>query len=220
MRVLCVLPCLPEDFRGECLNAVLNQTLLPDLILVLPKKGEGKTLPERISWVLNQALSHVRLEDFDYIVRVDADTVLPPNYIEENLKDKPDLCGKAGYGLIVKVKPFLKLLNGRFHPKSDDSYIRYKFRMKGLKVTDWKVKPVVKRKSGGKHGLKYFLYRGFNMYRLGYEPLHVLGSFRWEPRNFLTVFGYLLALLKRERRFDVAPFVWKQQINKLRKLLL
>lgn len=51
---------------------------------------EGKTVAERVSKVLNEGLSHIRLEDFDYLLRVDGDVVLLHNFLEENLKGKPD----------------------------------------------------------------------------------------------------------------------------------
>jgi len=54
-------------------------------------------------------LEHVNLEDYDYLLRVDADIILPKRFIEENLKAEADYVGKAGYCMLIKVSPFLKV---------------------------------------------------------------------------------------------------------------
>lgn len=215
MKILCIIPCLPEDFNSKSLISILNQTVPVDMIVLLPKRVKGKTIGEKLSKVLNEGLSRIKLEDFDYILRIDSDTVIPANFLEENLKDKPDLCGKAGHAMLIKVEAFRKAMNCRFHPENDDSYTRYKFMQLGFKVTDWRVKPLHKKRL---HSPIIALRRGINMYRLGYEPVHVFLSLRYNIRNFFAIFGYLLALLKQEQKFDVANFVWWSQIKKLMKI--
>jgi len=215
MKILCVVPCLPEDFNPKTLFSILTQTVPVDMIVFLPKRVQGKTIGEKLSKVLNEGLSHIKLEDFDYILRVDCDTVLPSNFIEENLKNKPDLCGNAGHAMLIKVEAFKKAMNCRFHPLNDDSYTTYKFMQLGYNVQKWKVKPQHKKRL---HNPLIAAGRGINMYRLGYEPIHVLLSWRHDIRRIFAIFGYFYALLKREKKFDVAHFVWKKQVKRILQL--
>lgn len=176
MKVLCVIPSLPEDLNPECVKSVLAQTLPVSMIVILSERVHGETLPEKISEALNRGLADLRMENYDYILRVDGDTILPENFLEENLKDNPDLCGKGGYAHIIKVKPFTEFFKGKFHKKNDDTYFNLKFRLLGLKVTDWKVPPKLTRQSGARHGLRYFWDRGILLYRMGFEPIHFLAD--------------------------------------------
>jgi len=215
MKILCVIPSLPSDLHFSTIQSILTQTVPVHMILILPCEVKGKTVAEKLSKVLNEGLSHIKLEDFDYILRVDGDVILPCNFLEENLKGEPDLCTGAGYAMLIKVKTFIRIMRSKFHPENDDSYTFYKFMKTGCKVIKYRIRPVLLRKSGVHHGLKYFLNRGITMYKLGYEPFHVLASFRWASRNVFAVFGYFIALLRREKKFDVADYVWMKQVNKL-----
>jgi len=214
-KILCVIASLPSDFNLAVLKSVFQQSVPVDVIVLLPKKISGETVVEKVSKVLNDGLQHIKLEDFDYILRVDSDTVLPPSFLEENLKGKPDLCGGAGYAMVIKTSTFLRIMKGKFHPKSDDSYTCYKFMKENCNVGKNRVTPILLRTSGKHHGITYFFNRGKAMYRLGYEPFHVLASFRWALGNIFAVFGYFAALLKREKKFDVADFVWRKQVRML-----
>ena len=215
VKILCVIPSLPEELSFKAIQSVLKQTIPVESVMILSKRVKGKTTAEKVSKLLNDGLSHVRIEDFDYLLRVDGDTVIPPNFLEENLKDNPDLCGEAGYGMIIKTSTFKKVMNGKFHPESDDSYISYKFLMKGYKVTKWKVKPIPLGDANFKRVLKSKIDRGLLMYKIGYEPFHVILSIRWSLRNIFAIFGYFLGFLKREPKFDVSSFVWRRQIRRL-----
>ena len=81
--------------------------------------------------------------------------------------------------MLIKVSTFLRLVNGKFHPDCDNSYLELKFMKEGASVVPWNVKPTHMFKKGTPHELTYFLYRGELMYKLGYEPIHVLTSFTW-----------------------------------------
>jgi hypothetical protein len=48
-----------------------------DRILLLTERVKGGALSQRVSFVINKTLSRIRLENFDYLLRVDGDTVLP-----------------------------------------------------------------------------------------------------------------------------------------------
>lgn len=215
INILCVIPSLPSDLHCQSIRSVLSQTVPVDMIALLTKKAEGETVAEKVSAVLNEGLSHVRIEDFDYIFRVDGDAVIPPNFLEENLKDKPDLCGKAGYAMLIKTSTFVKIMNGKFHPKNDDNYLYFKFIKEKCRIVDYKVKPILLRKPGEHHGIDYFFNRGKLMYKLGYEPFDVFASFKWAVGNIFAIFGYFVALIERETKFDIADFVWHEQVKTL-----
>jgi len=215
MKILCVMPCLPEDFNYKSLISILRQTVPVDMIVLLPRRVQGRTIGEKVSKVLNEGLNSIKLEDFDYILRVDCETVLPPNFIEENLKGEPDLCGESGHAMLLKVKSFKKAMNCRFHPRSDDSYTMRKFGMLGLKVDKWHVRPIHKRRI---HSIKEQFMRGILRYRIGYTPIHILLMCRHDIRRIFGVFGYFYALLKRMPKFDVANYTWNQQIRRLKQL--
>jgi len=213
-KVLCFIPTRPSDLHFATIQSILNQTYPVEMIAIFPNKGvEGETIAEKVSKVLNTRLPHIKLEHFDYILRVDADTVLPPNFLEENLRDEPDICGGSGRAMLIKTSSFLRVMKGKFHPKSDDSYTFYKFMKEGCKVVKSKVTPVLLREGG--RGLTRYFYRGKAMYKLGYEPFHVFASCRFRLRYILAIFGYFYALLRREQKFDVADYVWQKQIRKL-----
>ena len=214
-KILCLMPCLPDDFNEATVRSVLNQTVPVTMIISLPERVNGSTVAAKLSKVLNNGLNVVDLNFFDYILRVDSDVVLPSDFIEKNLQGEPDGVGDAGYAMLLKVQSFVKVLNARFHPLSDDSYTRYKMLMAGCKWRDYTVEPELLRQAGKSYNAKYFLQRGELMYALGYEPIHVLFSFLWEWRNILAVFGYFKALFNRMGKLDVASFVWRSQIHKL-----
>lgn len=215
IRVLCVIPSLPKDLNAQCVPSILAQTHPVEMLVILPKEVKGGTLPEKVSFTLNEGLSHIRLEDFDYILRVDGDTILPADYLEESLRDAPDLYGDWGYAMLIKTQPFLKLMNGKFHPESDDSYIIHKFIAEKQKVTHRQIKLVQTRKRP--HDMNDLLACGEIYYKLGYEPFHVLSFFgnRGLKDMLLVVIGYFNALVRRERKFDVASYIWRHQTRKM-----
>lgn len=221
-KILCVLPCLPEDLNVnalKALNALFSQTYPIDTFIIISKKFESNTVMERVAQATNNALSHIRLEDFDYILKANIDVILPTNFIEMNLRNNPDFCGISEQ--LIKVKPFIELCNGKVFSQSDDTYQRLLFKLHGLKVTKSQT-PLIRRRSGAKHGLNYFVLRGINIYQLGYEPLHFFADMifdvKEDVRNIVCLFGYALACLRQQKKFDIASDVWNHQIRGLEKL--
>jgi hypothetical protein len=211
MKILCVIPALPDDLKQETVESVHNQTVpVDDVLIVSEKITDNISFPAKISKALNNALSHINLEDFDYILRVDGDTIIPSNFVEENLKENPHVTGD-GDAMIIHVPSFLREMGGRFFDEQDDTYVRFKFAQDGLRSTNLKVQPIRTRKCGAKHSYRYYVERGEIMYRFGYEPLHVLSKFLLDRRNAFLVFGYLKGLLLRYKHFDVYDYVrWEQ----------
>lgn len=171
---------------------------------------------KRVAVALNYLLSKVRLEEFEYLLRVDADTVLPNSFIEENLKADADYVGKAGYAMLLKMDCFIKFFGGRFvEVGAEDSYIGLKLLSQGRSVKSWILSPKLKRKSGAPHSWRYYFTRGMEMYKLGYEPIHVIEVIRRDARNLFTIIGYATAILKRVKRYDTAYWVFKAQLKRL-----
>lgn len=220
MKIICIITALPQDLSMACLNSIFTQTVPIDIVVLAFKRVDGGNLVERVSWVLNDALRHLRIEDFDYILRLSGDVILPRNFLESNLKDNPDLCGKTGQAQLIKVQPFIKHCGGKVHPQSDDTFLNLKFNLLKLKVQKCTVAPWFTRPNGATHGLKYFYERGFHLYKLGYEPLHVcadlLFDIRDDVRNLICFFTYAISWLKHEERSDFGQCVWKYQIMRLR----
>jgi hypothetical protein len=108
-KILAVIPTLSDD-PADTIKSLLKQTVKVSKILVavgswklfqkLISDGMGtaeyfyvkpnfkEPLGKRIAVALNYLLSQVRIEEFEYLLRVDADTILPNRFIEENLKGK------------------------------------------------------------------------------------------------------------------------------------
>jgi len=170
----------------------------------------------RVAKGLNYALSTVKIENYDYILRVDADVILPPDFIEKNLRIDADVVGKAGYAMLIKTSSFLKVFKGRFREvNAEDSYFNLKFSKEGYKVKSWLRAPVLMRRSGRHHSYRYYVTRGIEMYRLGYEPLHVIENLRRDFRNIFCVYGYALALFKKIKRYEFASWVFKTQLRRI-----
>ena len=110
MKILCLVPSLPEDLKLECRQGILSQTIPVTRTLFIFNRMNGGTLASRVSFALNRGLDKINLTEYDYILRVDSDTVLAPDFIEHNLKGLPDLAGNGGYAMLIKVKPFLELM--------------------------------------------------------------------------------------------------------------
>jgi hypothetical protein len=217
--VFAFVPCLPEDWKQlpQVLLSIKEQTLPVCQVHVITERGVGETFPARMSDALNKGLAHFNIGLYDYLLRVDADTVIPPNFVEENLKADPDVAG-FGQAMLIRVSSFMKFMGGRFHPDHDDSYIRFKFLAEGLRSIDCVVPPRMLRSSGKRHGRKYFVDRGFLMYRFGYEPIHVFSKIVIDVSNVWTVYGYVTACFLKPSKFEFADWVTHQQFEKLRSL--
>jgi hypothetical protein len=235
-KILAVIPTLADD-PTDTIKSLLRQTVKVSKILVavgsrklyqrltLTDSGVAEyvyvkpnfqdPLGKRVAAALNHVLSKVRLENYDYLLKVDADAILPSRFIEENLKANAAYVGKAGYAMLLKMHCFLKFFNGHFiEVGAEDSYIGLKLLSRGCSVKPWILPPKLKR-SRTYHSWKYCFVRGMEMYKLGYEPLHVVEVLRRDVRNLFTIIGYFIAMLKRIKRYDIAGWVFKAQLKRL-----
>ena len=215
-RILCVIPTHPKDteYLKLTLQTVNDQTVPVTTIITPTEISNIANIPRRMSVILNHALNKIDLSLYDYILRIDTDTILPPDFIEKNLEQNADVVG-YGHAHLIKVSTFREVMNCTFHRESDDSYLNYKFMYAHKKWMYWNVKPIRSRKCGRTHSKQYFIDRGALMWMLGYEPLHVIGNVRWDFYNVFAVFGYFYAMLNRVTRLDVAKSVFHYQICRL-----
>jgi hypothetical protein len=212
-RILCLVPALPSEVRLDTLQSIFNQTIpVVSTILLTEKIMEKMPFPAKISKVINNMLNDLKLENYDYLLRVDADTVLPPNFIEGNLKHNFDVIG-YGPAQLIKMSSFQKYMGGRMHPDHDDGYPLVKFAQCGLKSKDtYFIAPNIQRVGGLHHGSSWFISQGELHFRYGYDIFTeigiVFGKYRkYHPYGVFFLVGFFKALFQRKKRFDVAASI-------------
>jgi hypothetical protein len=84
---------------------------------------------------------------------------------------------------------------------------------KGYSVRDWRVRPTLMKKP--RHSYRHYFTWGAEMYKMGYEPVHVLERIRWDWKGILYSWGYVSAILKRIQKYEFAPWVFKAQTQRL-----
>jgi hypothetical protein len=222
-RVLCVVAALPEDVRLETLRSIFYQTVPVVGVLISIEHLEGGILfPAKMAKILNNALSLVNLDNIDYILRVDSDVILPFDFIEANVKGGYAIMGE-GYAQLINARVLQKYFGGRLHEDHDDGYLLVKGRQLGLKITHtgYIVPPIKRRVNGVHQGSKWFFAQGDLKYRYGYEPIAfganlIFGESRCVYTVF-EVFGWVMAMVRRKSRFDVAAQILYRQLDKYRR---
>lgn len=215
MKILCIIPSLSKDLNPDCIPAILRQTVPVSMVVLLHKPLRGGTTAQRVSLTLNDGLSHIRLGDYDYLLRVDCDTVLKPEFLATALKGLPDLYGDVGFAMLIKVSTFKRLMNGKFHDVSDDQYLWNKFTVEGARTI-----PLDKHLAQTRtweYNKTNNMFMGEIYYRMGYEPLHILLFLRNHNfrMNLAVVLGYFCSFFRRINKFDFAPRIWSYQIRRL-----
>jgi hypothetical protein len=219
MKVLCLVPTLPEDLNSECLPSINRQTCPVSHVALVTQRVRGGFLCERVSYVLNKALERFDLQSYDYLLRVDGDTVLPINFIRQGILADCDLYGTIGFAMLIKVKPFMDCMNGRFCSFDDDTYVGHCFRTYGYTVLAADLSKVKTRRIS--HPLSFYLNKGATYYRIGYTFQNFVANIK--PRQpAVSIFllgGFILALLGRKPKSEFACKIWSQQLMGLAKLL-
>lgn len=239
MKILAVIPTLSDD-PTETINTLKLQNNPVSKILIgigskklfrkLSSQNFKKTqlihvepdfsqnLGARIGKAINEVLKGVALDDYDYLLKIDADTTLPANFIAANIKTNSDLTGIFGFAMLLKTSPFLTLLNGKWpEVLGEDTYIVHSYQRAGYSISNYLLPPTITRKTNF-HSWKYYFNRGFAMYKLGYEPLHTiaLSSDIREDRNTLFIIpGFISAIVKKELRYEFASWIFKEQLKEL-----
>jgi glycosyltransferase involved in cell wall biosynthesis len=237
-KILAIIPTL-EDDPTDTIRSILNQTVKVSKIVVVVGSWElykkmraadrvteyvyvrpnfRDPLGKRVATALNQALSTINLKEYEWLLRVDADTLLPCRFLEENLDANADCVGRAGYAMLLKTESFEKFFNGRFvEVAAEDSYVILKLLSVGRVVKRWKSQPLIKKRKH--HEWRYYYVKGIEMYKLGYEPLHVIETMFHDIKNVFTLLGYFIALVKKCGRYEFANWVFRTQLRRIRKKL-
>jgi hypothetical protein len=203
---------LPEELSSKTLQSLLNQTVPLNMIVVMMQHVPGSNLGRKVSFLFNKAMSRISFQEYDYILRVDGDVILPSNYLEKNMELHADVVGTGGYAMLLKTSTFKKIMDGKLHRESDDSYLFAKFKMLGCIVK----KPIVDAYHVEKnHKPFYYLERGRIAYQVGYEPLHMFYLLVSNWRNIITLYNYFSMMIQRKNKFDVANYIKQYQIHRL-----
>jgi hypothetical protein len=112
-KVLCVVVTLGG--YGRTVESVKQQTYpVSKLVIANEPFPQFQSVGERTGMAMRNALSKERLDDFTHILRVDGDTILPKNFVEESLKLNADLVGCGGYAQLLKNSAFKQLFNNTY----------------------------------------------------------------------------------------------------------
>jgi hypothetical protein len=235
MKIVALIPTLDED-ANTTIRSIKNQTVKTSRILVAvgsrqlyeklsTAKSTGvqyvyaqpdfrQPLGKRVAIALNTILTKVNIREYEYILKVDADVTLPRHFIEENLEENADCLGGSGCAMLIRATAFLEVFNGKFaEVAADDTFLSLEFRRRGYSVKGWQVFPILRKKRP--HSYRWYLSLGTEMYKMGYEPIHVLERMRWDRRGIVYSIGYGLAMLKRVKKYDIATWVFRAQTRRL-----
>jgi len=174
----------------------------------------------RVGKAINAAIERENLNLYDYLLKLDVDIKLPSNdYIEKCLKLDVDLTG-LGHFMLIRMKPFLKLLNGKWpEVPTDDAYIMQVFKAAGLKVVSLPEGLILKSSGGARADWRYYYWRGIYDLKIGFDPFHearaVIHLIKSRKRllPIFTLLGYFMALLKGENFYDFGRIVFTTSIK-------
>jgi len=168
---------------------------------------------------LNDGLkeANVNLADYDYLLRLDGQTILPTNFVEYALAQNCDLFGESVHAALIKVSTFLKLMNGKFHPETDEIYMTHKFAVQAKTCPSYGSLKIQHSTNETNHSANDHRGTGILLYKIGYEPFHILlillRNHTWI--HLLWFQGYLIAMLQRRSKFDFASQLWQYQMGRL-----
>lgn len=182
------------------------------------KPNLNLTVGVRIASALNRILERVDLAKYDYLLRVDADAILTPFFIKACIEQDVDLVGEFG-AMLMAMPAFRQVFHGRFpEVNKEDIYISLKMKSTNRLVALWNVPPIFRRLPGAGKPPNYFVENGLEMWKLGYEPFHVIWDalvrimLRHEPVVLFQYVGYFGALINRKKRYEFAKYVTAHQL--------
>lgn len=189
-----------------------------DAIYQFVEPNLNLTVGVRIASAINQILERVDLAKYDYLLRVDADVVLPPSFIKACIKQNADLVGEFSV-MLLRMMAFRQVFHGRFlEVNGEDMYISLKMKSTNGLVVPWGIPPVFRRLPGAGKPPSYFSAKGLVMWKMGYEPVHVVWDafihfmLRHEPAVLFQCTGYFRALVNRKTRYEFARYVTSHQL--------
>jgi len=204
-KVLAVI--VSDGDYSLALDCLARQTVRPNKTVFATKTFPNRFVGERVGLAIQDALSQIHLEDYQFLFRLDDDVVIPDNSIETLLNCHADLAGIGGYTMLIKTSVFRKLFpKYPVHP-CEDSLIATTFKESGFKVCNYPVSVhfVKPKKVSGKLLFQVGIFR----YRIKYNPISLLFSFRGKNGGNLVgakvVFvwlGYLYAFVHRKKSYQ------------------
>jgi hypothetical protein len=246
MKIVAVVPTLNDDLT-ETVQSILDQSVevsrifavigsksLYDELVVRLERAEciyvkpdfSQPLGKRVAVAINTALAKVNVEEYDYVLKVDADVVLPRDFVKENLSNLPDFVGSGGSAMLFNSHRFLEAFGGKYpEVVADDAYLASKFLYEGYTVKRWLCSPRFKIREKGHHSYRHGLQRGIEWYKLGFEPVHIFSYLRefvydmqkraFSMHRFFPVVGYFLAALRGVERYEFASWIFMMQVRRL-----
>ena len=262
MKYLIIMPAYNEaDYILSTLRSIVEQTLLPTYLLVvddnssdntyqlvknfiveypwiniIKRKSEAIHLPgSKVIQAFNYGLQTIQsIDDFDIIVKLDADLILPPNYFEkivQRFSSAPRIGMVGGFAYILKEKEWcLENLTNKDHIRG--AFKAYKIdcfkEIGGLKPAmgwdtvdellcnyyEWEIitLPELKVKHLKPTGIMYNKKARYNQgkafYHLSYGfTLTFIASLKlaFKKKNPLLFFDYMIGYFKALRRKE--PFL-------------
>jgi hypothetical protein len=196
-KILSFIVSPSQKEASATFNSLKRQTLHNEIYSVIGLRDSSKYAGEIVSKTINGYLKYIELEKYDFLLKSDNDVLYSRRFLEVNCEADYDLLG-VGAGLLIKVKPFLKVCKGMFAENDIyDTELYMKFQQSKLKVLPYKYlcNPSVFRK------MNYGLFRMFNtgklVQKLGVSFKHyayncLINGFRESPYLWLCILGYVL----------------------------
>lgn len=208
-----------EDPSGV-LRDLQNQSVVPDRVVISDRRFSDRATGIRVAKSMNETLSEVPWRDYDYVLRVDGDSRVPPDFIRRALDDKADVVGSGASGLLFRTR-VLDAMGGKWpEVEPEDSYFIWKAQQLGFTHSPPNIRGRG-RAFGRQYDVGHFVSWGRNCYLLGFEPAYflqlALASARSarRPAFLLAVPVYLDYFLLRRKRFDIADYVTRTQVRRL-----
>jgi len=263
-KYITVLACRNEEELVQgAVDAVLRQTLSPSCFVVVDDGSEDRTASivegyspkvmllrlrtERIAVRgVNQSLALMRgvkaaaeaVPDWDYLLKIDADSYLPPRYVEQliaRFEDDPLLGVASGVpfgerlwknhasdGAKVYRRRCWDDIDGLAPISGFDLHALLKARMKGWRVTSFPEIRYEQKRSWEKRTLSRWMLTGQVRYKFGYSLFHTALasaiSLRKKPRvlgGLVFFLTFLIFTLSRsEKPFDTEFYCFMDRFCK------
>jgi hypothetical protein len=207
MKILAVI--ISVNPPRKLIESLKNQTLKPTKIIIANYRVPTKySVGQRSAYAFNRAVQNVNLEKYDYLIKLDDDVLLPPNFIEANI-GLADYVGE-GRAMVLKIKTFLQIMDGKLKVmQSEDTYLAHSFYWAGAKIRNWNVIPIntiSHLDSLTSHRKKYWIDAGRAQYQFGLPiaryPVYFYN--RAKKLGFrialITFVGYMIGFIMRDEK--------------------
>ncbi|PVX27759.1 MAG: hypothetical protein CW716_00610 [Candidatus Bathyarchaeum sp.] len=193
-RVLCVVVSLSDCDRT--VESVKQQTCPVSKLVIANKEfPQLRYAGERAGMAMRNALTEEQLDKFSHILRVDGDTILPKNFVEESLKLKADLVGCGGYAQLLKTSTFKDLFDNMYPVDfaEDTVLTETVIRSPHHSYSKYVVKPITPAPK--KYPPSSWIKNGEFRYKIGMSFLLTCLSFRDRRSSTLVGFNSILIIM-------------------------